>query len=77
MGYSGTEVLFEEDNIRVVRRNGVVKLEVDGDDNSYSVYDENRLFMGGYWDYTTALAYLAGNVSEVLLVGFGGGTIVR
>jgi len=60
-----------------VRRDGVVKLEYGGEENVYSVYDERRLFCGGYWDYVSCLAYLAGEVSDVLLVGLGGGTIVR
>jgi len=73
----GCEVLFEEGVLRVVRRDGIVKLEYGGEENIYSVYDERRLFYGGYWDYISCLAYLAEEVSDVLLVGLGGGTIVR
>jgi spermidine synthase len=71
------EVLFEEGLLRVVRRDGVVRLEYGGEENVYSVYDEKKLFCGGYWDYVSCLIYLAGEVSDVLLVGLGGGTIVR
>lgn len=71
------EVLYEEDAIRVVWEDGVVKLEYGGEENVYSVYDEKKLFCGGYWDYVSCLTYLAEEVSDVLLVGLGGGTFVR
>lgn len=71
------EVLFDEHPIRVVREDGVVRLEAECDENVYSVYDESNLFSGGYWDYISVLAYLAGEVSDVFVAGLGGGTVVR
>jgi len=72
-----SEVLFEDGNIRVVRCGGLTELEIGGPDTVYSSHDPDNLFPQGYWNILCVLSYLAGEVDDVLMVGLGGGTVVR
>lgn len=61
----------------LVRAGDKLTLKPKGSDSPYSITYDNDIMSGGYWDYMNIPILLCEKPKDALIIGLGGGTIVR
>jgi precorrin-6B methylase 2 len=65
------------DDVFIERKDGSVVLKCKSTGDVYSAWDYGKAFTGRVWDYFNVGPMLAENPRDVLVLGLGGGTVVK